>query len=267
MPMIGKGASGQVRSHDVRWQSAAESFRRFVPEADPERVSRALARDLGALGSFAFEVVGEMWDRPLLSRRDRSLIVIAALAAQSRDEELELHTQVGLRHGLTRDEIEEILPHVAAYAGFPAAMAAAREIDKGLRQAEGVERLSRREGAARKSDEARDRDAKRVSDALGLAATDAAHGHLSEVYKRWVLGEIWSREALSQRARALVTLSVVIAQGETGFLPKVAAMALAAGLSTQQIEEQVTHLGLYVGIPRAVAAWDAIRAALQAGSA
>ena len=97
-----------------------------------------------------------MWNRPQLQRRDRSLLIIATLAAQGRDEELVLHTEIGIRHGLTRVEIEEILPLVAAYAGFPAAMAAARRVDEGLRQAEQVERLTQREGATAKSDEERD---------------------------------------------------------------------------------------------------------------
>jgi len=50
--------------------------------------------------------------------------VITVLATIGSIEELSLHTEVGLNHGLTRTEIEEILIQVAAYAGFPMAMAA-----------------------------------------------------------------------------------------------------------------------------------------------
>src|SRR5580700_4272349 len=100
------------KSYDERHASAAETFRRFSPNAEPQRVADALARRQGALGSMAFDVVGAMWDRPELSRRDRSLLVISVLAAPAREEELELHTQNGLRHGLTAEEIEEILLHV-----------------------------------------------------------------------------------------------------------------------------------------------------------
>ena len=99
---------------------------------------------------------------PELSRRDRSLIVVSTLAAQARDEELELHTGVALRNGLTRTEIEELVVTVAAYAGFPAAMAASRRVDMALRAAEGVEQLDGRQPAAAKSDAERDHDAAEV---------------------------------------------------------------------------------------------------------
>ena len=120
-------------SYEERHARAADTFAVFVPGVDPERVAASLSRRLGALGTFAFDVVGEMWARPELSRRDRSLIVVSTLAAQARDEELELHTEIAVRNGLTRHEIEEIVVTVAAYAGFPAAMAAMRRVDAGLR--------------------------------------------------------------------------------------------------------------------------------------
>ena len=50
-----------------------------------------------------------MWDRPDLDRRDRSLFIVTTLATQARDDELVAHTQIGIRHGLTPDEIVEIL--------------------------------------------------------------------------------------------------------------------------------------------------------------
>src|SRR6185295_15485730 len=104
------------RSYAERHASAADTFKIFVPGTEPARAAEGLARRLGALGSLAFDVVGAMWSRPELSRRDRSLLVITALAAQARDEELVLHTQIGIRNGLTQSEIEEVLLHIAAYA-------------------------------------------------------------------------------------------------------------------------------------------------------
>src|SRR6185295_15594104 len=100
-----------------------------------------------------------MWSRPQLNRRDRSLLVISVLAAQARDEELVAHTGNGVRNGLTPVEIEEILLHVAAYAGYPAAMASSRRIDAGLKAVLGVEALPDREAAEQKSDTQRDADA------------------------------------------------------------------------------------------------------------
>src|SRR5258707_5262088 len=145
------------KSWQERHESAAETFEAFAPGVGPERIAAAFARRQGALGSMAFDVVGAMWSRPQLNRRDRSLLVISVLAAQAREEELELHAANGLRNGLKPDEIEEILLHVAAYAGFPAAMASSRRIDKALLAASGADKLSERSPAAQKSDQERDR--------------------------------------------------------------------------------------------------------------
>ncbi|WP_355603742.1 carboxymuconolactone decarboxylase family protein [Micromonospora sp. NPDC005173] len=64
---------------------------------------------------------GEIWDRPGLSRRDRSIAVLTALVAGRHIEELEFHLRAALRNGLTRDEIVEVLLQAAVYLGVPAA--------------------------------------------------------------------------------------------------------------------------------------------------
>ena len=65
-------------------------------------------------------VWGDLWTRPVLDRRDRSLVTIALLAADSH-EELELHLRAAKNTGATPEEIAEVLLHVAVYAGVPAA--------------------------------------------------------------------------------------------------------------------------------------------------
>lgn len=65
-------------------------------------------------------VWGDLWTRPVLDRRDRSLVTIAVLAADSH-EELELHLRAARNTGATTEEIAEVLLHVAVYAGVPAA--------------------------------------------------------------------------------------------------------------------------------------------------
>ena len=52
------------RSHAERMESAARTYERFVPGAEPERVAASMARRYGPLGTFAAETVGAMWDRP-----------------------------------------------------------------------------------------------------------------------------------------------------------------------------------------------------------
>ena len=69
---------------------------------------------------------GDIWERPDLSKRDRSLIVCAVLTATYRPEQLRGHLQRALDNGLTKAEISEMITHVAFYAGWPASMSAAQ---------------------------------------------------------------------------------------------------------------------------------------------
>src|SRR6266513_910908 len=70
-------------------------------------------------------IYGEIWERPGLSKRDRSLIVVATLIALGRERQLEGHLARALANGVTKDEIGELITHLAFYAGWPAAMTAA----------------------------------------------------------------------------------------------------------------------------------------------
>ena len=66
-----------------------------------------------------------MWERPGLSKRDRSLITVATLIATYRPEQLKGHLQRALDNGVTKEEISEVITHLAFYAGWPAAMSGA----------------------------------------------------------------------------------------------------------------------------------------------
>jgi 4-carboxymuconolactone decarboxylase len=71
-------------------------------------------------------VYGDIWERPGLSKRDRSLIVVASLISTYRPEQLKGHLGRALDNGVTTDEIAEIITHLAFYSGWPASMTAAR---------------------------------------------------------------------------------------------------------------------------------------------
>jgi 4-carboxymuconolactone decarboxylase len=64
---------------------------------------------------------GEIWARPGLSRAERSMITLTALAALRQEEELAMHVRAAVRNGLTEEQITEVLLQVAIYAGVPAA--------------------------------------------------------------------------------------------------------------------------------------------------
>ena len=69
---------------------------------------------------------GEIWSRPGLDRKQRSLITLAMLVALNRPEELEMHVGAAVRNGVTREEIKEVLLQAGIYCGLPAANAALR---------------------------------------------------------------------------------------------------------------------------------------------
>jgi 4-carboxymuconolactone decarboxylase len=65
---------------------------------------------------------GDIWERAGLSKRDRSLITVAALVAMYRPEQLPFHLERAIENGLTRNELTEAFTHLAFYAGWPAAV-------------------------------------------------------------------------------------------------------------------------------------------------
>jgi 4-carboxymuconolactone decarboxylase len=67
---------------------------------------------------------GDVWARPGLSQRDRSLATVSALVAMNRPEQLRHHLERALENGLSRDELIEAITHLAFYAGWPSGVTA-----------------------------------------------------------------------------------------------------------------------------------------------
>ena len=104
-------------------------FKEMMPGVIPDGVT-TLHDDgvAGELGDMSLEhVFGALWTRPGLDRRSRSLVTLGALIALRATEELRYHFPIALRNGVTREEIDEVIYHLAGYAGYPAA-ATARDV-------------------------------------------------------------------------------------------------------------------------------------------
>jgi 4-carboxymuconolactone decarboxylase len=86
---------------------------------------------------------GDIWERPELSRRDRSLITVAALIALDRTRQLPFYLERALADGLTRDELVEAITHVAFYSGWPTAVSAATIAKEVFRQDDSAKSESR----------------------------------------------------------------------------------------------------------------------------
>ena len=96
-----------------------------VPESDALR-ARAVTDQFGTVAPKFVEltnnvVFGDVWRRPDLTTRDRSLVTIAALASMGDDDQLDVYLRRGIDSGLTRDQITEALTHLGFYAGWPKA--------------------------------------------------------------------------------------------------------------------------------------------------
>ena len=89
-----------------------------------------------ALGEYSETILfGEVWKRPGLSPRDRSLITVASLVALYRTNELPFHLTRAIDNGVTRDELTELITHLAFYAGWPAANTAIAALRKVFEEA------------------------------------------------------------------------------------------------------------------------------------
>lgn len=95
-------------------------------KAPPMAEREALRPFTPKLVDLTHEVLfGDVWERPGLSKRDRSLITVAALITAYRPEQLRVHVERALANGVTRDELAEVITHLAFYAGWPSSMTAA----------------------------------------------------------------------------------------------------------------------------------------------
>ena len=90
---------------------------------DPKPTDIPLSEFAPKLSELTKNVLfGDVWERPGLSKRDRSLITVAALIALNRSEQLRFHLGRALENGVTKEELIELITHLAFYSGWPTAM-------------------------------------------------------------------------------------------------------------------------------------------------
>jgi len=94
--------------------------------ADEQTPKRSPFADVApALGDYTDNILfGEVWERPGLSKRDRSMITVTTLIALYRTNELPFHIRRALENGVTKEELAELITHIAFYAGWPTAATA-----------------------------------------------------------------------------------------------------------------------------------------------
>lgn len=97
--------------------------------ANPGNARKAIGDIAPRLAELTDEVLfGDVWERPGLSKRDRSLATCAALIALGKTEQMSFHVPYAIGNGVTREELVEMVTHLAFYAGWPNAMSAVAKL-------------------------------------------------------------------------------------------------------------------------------------------
>jgi 4-carboxymuconolactone decarboxylase len=205
-----------------------------------------------ALEKYAQGVVlGDLWKRPGLSPRDRSIVTISALIARDQRVELPYYLGLALHHGVKPAEVSEIITHLAFYTGWANAMGAvpiAREVFKARNI--GPEQLPPASGSMLPLDEATEAQrASRVEQQFGKV-TPGLVQYTTDVLFR----DLWLRPELAPRDRSLVTVSALVATGQVAQITYHLNRAMDNGLTQEQAGEVVAHLAFYAGWPNAFSA-------------
>lgn len=249
---------------DTRYERGFDVLSTLSGSQEAGRTLAEFFETRGALGSMVVHTgAGEVWSRPELSRRDRSLVVISFLTALGREVELRQHIAGGLNHGLSRDEIDEIMVQISAYAGMPVALAGAGAAAQVFAERDGTEQRTTPPAPAELEDDEKRRakgfDVLRTllgAPDLDHEATEAAMvdqlGDMGRLVLTFAFGDVWSRPQLSRRDRSLVVISALTALSLAHELEIHIRGALNHGVTRVEIEEVMLTMVLYGGFPRAI---------------
>jgi 4-carboxymuconolactone decarboxylase len=106
-------------------QSETPATSNAAPAHQPSRAQQLMGATAPKLADLTDDVLyADIWERPQLSKRDRSLVTVAALIALNRPDQLRSHLNLARQNGLTQEELVEVITHMAFYSGWPSAVSA-----------------------------------------------------------------------------------------------------------------------------------------------
>lgn len=212
---------------------------------DMRAVSPALAHNTETT------LLGEVWKRPGLSPRDRSLVTLAVLISKQQTVELAFHLNLALDNGVKPSEISETINHLAFYTGWGNATATIL-ITKDVFAERGItpDRLPPVSPPLL--------DINQASEKVRTAYVDKNVGPVSPGLVHYtsasLFHDLWLRPDLAQRERSLVTVSALIATGQVAQLGAHLNRAMDNGLTQAQASEMLTQLAFYTGWPNVFSA-------------
>jgi 4-carboxymuconolactone decarboxylase len=228
------------------------------PPASTHEAIRAVSP---ALKRYTTNVVlGDLWKRPQLSARDRSIVTLSVLIARNQSAEMPYYVDLALDSGLKPGEISEIITHLAFYSGWANAASAAmvtsavfekRGINAGQLPPASGERLPLDEAAEAQRDAA-------VEQNFGAVAPGVVQFTRDTLFR-----DLWLRPGLAPRDRSLVTVSALVATGQVAQLTYHLNRAMDNGLTKAQASEVMTQLAFYAGWPNVFTALPVVKDVLE----
>lgn len=218
---------------------------RILTFEDVQSVSPALRKYTEA------DLLQELWQRPQLSPRDRSIVTVSVLIARNQTIEMPFHFRRALDNGVTPKEISEIITHLAFYSGWGnanSAVAIVKEVfaERGI----GPDQLPAVSPKLLPIDRvAEDRRAASVQENAGPVSPGLVY-----FTGKVLFNDLWLRPDLAPRDRSLVTVSSLIASGQVGQIPFHLNRAMDNGLTQEQAGEVIAHIAFYAGWPNAFSA-------------
>ena len=204
-----------------------------------------------------------VWRRPALSPRDRSMVTLAALITRGQATLLTFHTGHALDHGVTPQEVSEIVTHLAFYAGWGTASVAIAPIEAVFRdRGIGADRLPPASPDLLPLDrDAEDRRAIAVDKNVGPVSPSLAADTGAVLFR-----DLWLRPDLAPRDRSLVTVAALIASGQFAQITFHLGKAMDNGLTAGEAAELLSHIAYYAGWPCAMSAVPVFKAVFDSRS-
>ncbi|WP_406643114.1 carboxymuconolactone decarboxylase family protein [Pseudomonas californiensis] len=213
--------------------------------ADLRAISPVMAHNTDTL------LLGEVWKRPELSPRDRSLATVAVLIARGQTAELAAHLDLALKNSVTPLELSEAINHLAFYSGWGnAAGAAPIAKDVFSRNGISVDQLAPVSPVLLPIDQ--------VAEDARVASVDKSVGPVSPRLVQYttsaLFNDLWLRPGLAPRDRSLITVTTLVANGQVAQIGYHLNRAMDNGLTQTEASELLSHLAFYAGWPNAFSA-------------
>ena len=250
----------ELKGKAVDWMEKVSDEQYRIGRMKSMQTTSDLTKVAPALEKYAQGPLAELWKRPGLTPRDRSIVTVAAQIARNQTLEMPYYFDLALDNGVKPSELSEIITHLAFYSGWPNATSAI-VIAKDIFQRRGIrpEQLPPASPELLPLNEAAEAGrAARVEQDFGQVAPGVVQYTTDLLFR-----DLWLRPALAPRDRSLVTVSALIASGQVAQITYHLHRAMDNGLTKSQASEVLTQLAFYAGWPNVFSALPAAKAVFE----